>query len=153
MGTNTHISVNVLTVLDSILKYLEKAKAPMLFVVTLELAIDRIGQVLNDMNNMSYNLDSLRTENDALRKEITTLRATLTHLNNPDLKATVAMTVANRLAHYTETYTTTQIEEVTRLLMAREKINAIKAFRQATGTGLRESKDEIENLSAMHNLY
>ena len=81
MGTNKNISVNVLTVLDSILKYLEKAKAPMLFIVTLELALDRIGQVLNDMDNMSYNLDALRTENDALRKEVTILGATITHIN------------------------------------------------------------------------
>lgn len=39
-------------------------------------------------------------------------------------------------------------DEIVRLVLAREKIAAIKVHREATGQGLKESKDFIEALTA-----
>jgi ribosomal protein L7/L12 len=40
------------------------------------------------------------------------------------------------------------MEEVWRLIMAGQKINAIKAYRQITGTGLKEAKAAVDHMTA-----
>jgi len=42
-----------------------------------------------------------------------------------------------------------QIEGISEAILAGEKIQAIKLFREATGLGLKEAKDEIEELIAV----
>jgi ribosomal protein L7/L12 len=47
-----------------------------------------------------------------------------------------------------ETNSAESLEEVWRLLRARDKIGAIKAYRRATGAGLKEAKEAVERMEA-----
>ncbi|MGW0083257.1 ribosomal protein L7/L12 [Streptomyces sp. NPDC003393] len=41
-----------------------------------------------------------------------------------------------------------RLEEVTRLLRAGKRIEAVKVYREATGSGLKEAKDAVDRMAA-----
>jgi len=107
---------------------------------------DTIARLDEDTNILRSTIDRLRDENNTLKTELARLK--VVGCKSDDVRGTIL----NKMAYFKSVKqpTDVQLDNIIFFLNRGDWISAIKEFRTVTGTGLKESKDSIEEVMAIH---